>query len=202
MRIHYFQHVEYNDRAFLPEWADAEGHELIRVMVPVADELPDADEIDALIIVGGPMSIWDERQHPWLVKEKQLLAELLRRDRPVLGICLGAQMMAEHLGSPVKPWNNLNIGWYPIEFSSKLNKTYLHNLFPDCCDSFFWHGDVFALPEGAAPIARDSTEASRGFVWQRSIALQFHLEVTPQWARHLVTRDAPIAIFAERWPSG
>ena len=66
----------------------------------------------------------------------------------------------------------------------------MHNLFPDCCDSFFWHGDVFGLPEGAVPIARDSTEASRGFVWQRSIALQFHLEVTPQWARHLVTRDA------------
>ncbi len=190
MRIHYFQHVEYAGRAFIPGWMAANGHELIRVMVPQADALPDATDIDALIIVGGPMSIWEVRRHPWLAAEKQLLAELLDRDRPVLGICLGAQLMAEHLGVIVKACNHLKIGWYPIELNTAIEETWLRSVLPERFESFFWHGDGFQLPTDAVAIARDGAEACQGFVWRRSIALQFHLEVTPQWARHLVTRDA------------
>jgi len=190
MRLHFFQHVEYHERAFLPEWAAAHGHELVRVMVPQVTELPDADEIDALIIAGGPMSIWEVERHPWLSSEKNLLSKLLEQDIPVLGICLGAQLMAEQLGINVKPLNNLNIGWYPIVLNEDINNTWLSGALPERFDSFFWHGDAFALPADAVPVGSTLPDASQGFVWKRSIALQFHLEVTPQWARHLVTRDS------------
>ena len=190
MRIHLFQHVEYNDRAFIPEWMAGQGHELVRVMVPQVSRLPDADDIDALIIAGGPMSVWDVRQHSWLAREKKLLSELLEQNKPVLGICLGAQMIAEQLGVTVKPSNHLNIGWYPIVLNEQIDSTWLANVLPSQFNSFFWHGDHFELPADAVPLATASSNASQGFVWKRSIALQFHLEVTPQWARHLVTRDS------------
>jgi GMP synthase-like glutamine amidotransferase len=190
MRLHFFQHVEYHDRAFLPEWAARHGHELVRVMVPQATELPDADEIDALIIAGGPMSIWDVKRHPWLSGEKNLLSKLLEQDTPVLGICLGAQLMAERLGATVKPSNNLNIGWYPIVLNETIDTTWLSGTLPGQFESFFWHGDVFGLPTDAISVGSTPRNASQGFVWKRSIALQFHLEVTPEWARHLVTRDS------------
>ncbi|MGI9264966.1 MAG: type 1 glutamine amidotransferase [Gammaproteobacteria bacterium] len=189
MRIHLFQHVEYNDRAFIPEWAAEQGHELIRVMVPQVSRLPDADDIDALIIAGGPMSVWDVRQHAWLSQEKELLSELLGQDKPVLGICLGAQMIAEHLGATVKPSKHLNIGWYPIVLNPLISTTWITDVLPGQFRSFFWHGDDFELPADAVPLATARSEASQGFVWQRSIGLQFHLEATPEWARHLVTRD-------------
>ena len=190
MRLHYFQHVEYTGRAFIPEWAAANNHDLIRVMVPQVDALPCAEEIDALIIVGGPMSIWEVQQHPWLAAEKKLLAGLLYQNTPVLGICLGAQLMAEHLGAKIKACNHLKIGWYLIELNNKINTTCLRNILPERFESFFWHGDVFELPTDAVPVSRGCEDACQGFVWRRSIALQFHLEATPQWARHLVTRDA------------
>ena len=99
-------------------------------------------------------------------------------------------MMAEHLGAMVKACNHLKIVWYPIDFNKHTPATWLSDLLPERFESFFWHGDGFQLPTDALAIARDGAEACQGFVWQRSIALQFHLEVTPQWARHLVTRDA------------
>jgi GMP synthase-like glutamine amidotransferase len=99
-------------------------------------------------------------------------------------------MMAEHLGSTVEACNHLKIGWYLIESNKKLSVTWLNDVLPERFESFFWHGDVFQLPTDAVAISRDSTEACQGFVWRRSVALQFHLEVTPQWARHLVARDA------------
>jgi GMP synthase-like glutamine amidotransferase len=190
MRIHYFQHVEYTGRAFIPEWAAANDHDLVRVMVPQADALPCAEDIDALIIVGGPMSIWEVQRHPWLTREKRLLGKLLGQDKPVLGICLGAQLMAEHLGARVKACNHLKIGWYSIELNNEINTTWMHGVLPERFESFFWHGDVFELPKDAVAVSTGRTDACQGFVWRRSAALQFHLEATPQWARHLVTRDA------------
>ena len=189
MRIHLFQHVGYRDRAFLPEWAEAAGHQLTRVLVPETERLPKPEEIDALIVIGGPMSIWDDQNHPWLAPEKQLVAELLQQDKPVLGICLGAQMIAEYLGARVKTGDDLEIGWFDLETTPESRTTWLADTLPDRFETFFWHGDVFELPAGAVRIGGTPANPNQGFIHGRSIALQFHLEVTPQWAHHLAARD-------------
>ncbi len=94
MRIHCLQHVPWHGRAFIPLWAAAAGHDWQVTLVPEAERLPAPESFDALIIMGGPMSLREQAKYPWLVAEQRLLEDVLRRGQPFLGICLGAQMLA------------------------------------------------------------------------------------------------------------
>ena len=195
MRIACLKHVRYEGPAYFPDWAGRHGHRLVEYLVPEVG-LPPADGFDRVIIIGGPMSVWETERHPWLASEKRYLAGLLDNRVPVLGVCLGAQLLAEHLGAGVRAGDQKEIGWFRIETDPGVRSTWLGDALPDRFESFLWHGDYIDLPQGAVPVARTAAHATQGFVYGPHLALQFHLEVTPQWARRLAERDAHELVHA------
>ncbi len=189
MRIHCLLNAE-NPGTYFPTWATSHGHSWECSLVPDAGVFPPASAIDCLVVLGGPMSAWEEEKHPWLSAEKRYIEEFLGVGKPVLGICLGAQILAEIMGAKVYRGPHLEIGWFPIEFAPEARDTWLEEILPDRFETFLWHGDTFDLPDGGVRIARSTAYENQGFVWNQVMALQFHLEVRPEWVRMLVERDA------------
>jgi GMP synthase-like glutamine amidotransferase len=166
------------------------GHVLTPVLVPAGEPLPAPGDLDALIVMGGPMSLGQEAVHPWIGAERRLVEQTMAADKPVLGICLGAQLMAQVLGAQVAPGPHPEIGWFPVQITQETRNSWLDGALPERFRSFFWHEETFGIPAGAIHIARTPAYDNQGFVFGRHLALQFHLEVTPEWAARLVARDA------------
>ncbi len=147
------------------------------------DQIP-PDIPDSLIVLGGQMSVNDEREYPWLVPEKIFLKKTIAAGRTVLGICLGAQMIASAFGKPVRKGIQ-EIGWYRIQGCTPE----WNSVFPDDFSIFHWHLETFDLPEGATLIARGSDVKNQGFRFGSAVGVQFHPEVTMQiisrWAKNL-----------------
>ena len=101
MRIHYLQHVPFEDLANIEKWAENRGHEVSKTLLFSGDGLPKLDKFDWLIIMGGPMNIYEHSKYPWLIKEKKFIGDVINDGKVVLGICLGAQLMADVLGGRV-----------------------------------------------------------------------------------------------------
>lgn len=190
MRIHCLQHAAFDGPAFLPTWASDRDHVFTPVLVPAGAPLPGLDDFDGLIVMGGPMSLRDERLHPWIIQERALVERTMDAGKPVFGICLGAQLMAQVLGAPVAPGPHPEIGWFAVQVTAAARNSWLNGCLPDRFHSFFWHEETFDMPTGAVQIARSAAYENQGFVWGPHLALQFHLEVTPEWAAMLVARDA------------
>jgi GMP synthase-like glutamine amidotransferase len=190
MRIHCLQHVPWDGPAFFPEWASGAGHDWQTTLVPAAARLPSPESFDALVTLGGPMSLRDQDRHPWLRAEKHYLEGVLAAGKPFFGICLGAQMLAEVHGAPVRPGRHREIGWFPLALTESRHDTWLGDALPAGLEVFFWHDDVFETPAGATRVAGTAASDNQAFVAGSAVGLQFHLEVTPQWAAHLVRRDA------------
>ncbi|MCF6096939.1 type 1 glutamine amidotransferase [Thermovorax subterraneus] len=141
----------------------------------------------ALIILGGPMGAYEEEKYPYLCQVQELIHDAIDRRRPVLGICLGGQLIARALGAVVKPNVVKEIGWYKIHLTEAGKKASLFQDLPEEFWAFQWHGDTFDIPEGASLIAEGDTCINQAFIYRDcALALQFHLEVTPiiinQWS--------------------
>lgn len=142
--------------------------------------LPDPQAVDLVIVMGGPMSVHDERVHPWLKPEKMFIHETILRGLPVLGVCLGAQLIASVLGARVFANPKKEIGWFPIEAVDSDGEVFL---FPRQATVFHWHGETFDLPSGATLLARSTACENQAFqIGKNVIGLQFHLETTPKTA--------------------
>lgn len=152
-------------------------------------DLPDLSGLELLVVMGGPMSVNDEAALPWLVEEKKFLRAAIERGIPVLGICLGAQLIAAALGARVFPNLHREIGWFDIE-AVELSETSLASTcfaFPARAKAFHWHGETFELPPGAIHLARSAACPNQAFqIGRHVLGLQFHLETTPASARALV----------------
>ncbi|NBF13029.1 type 1 glutamine amidotransferase [Pseudomonas sp. Fl4BN1] len=139
--------------------------------------LPRLDSFDLLIALGGPMSVHDEAQTPWLVAEKRLLRKALSAGKRVLGIGLGGQLLAQVLGAQVRPSATREIGWWPVEKYPNAQDSPLGLALPERLMAFHWHGESFDLPKGALPLYRSAACVHQGFIWQeRAIALQCLLQ--------------------------
>jgi GMP synthase-like glutamine amidotransferase len=185
MRVHYLQHVPFEALGSIRPWLEAAGHAISRSPLYASPELPAIGDFDALIAMGGPMSVNDEAEHPWLVGEKRLVREAVSSGKPVLGICLGAQLIASALGAMVYPNAEKEIGWFPIEGTAEAGPGLFR--FPRSMRAFHWHGETFELPPGAVRIARSAACENQAFqIGKRTIGLQFHLETTPGSARALI----------------
>jgi GMP synthase-like glutamine amidotransferase len=180
-------HVPFEGPAAIAEWAEKNGHPMHFTKFHEGDVLPSVDDVHLLVIMGGPMNVFDYHIHPWMQDEIDWVKALIERGKPVLGICLGAQIIAAALGSEVYPGEHKEIGWYNLKFLPCLGDYRICRDLPSARKVFHWHGDTFQIPEGAYRIAESQAFANQGFIYEgRVLALQFHLEVTPDSLRELV----------------
>jgi len=133
------------------------------------------------------MSVQDESEVPWLKQEKKYIKDAIEAEKIVIGICLGAQLIAEVLGAKVYKNKYREIGWFNIYTNPEISKTILKDIFRSSFEVFHWHGDTFDVPEGTVPIAYSVATTNQGFIYDnRVIALQFHLETTFISAKALI----------------
>lgn len=190
MNIHYLQHVPFEGVGSIETWAVANGHSLSSTRLYAAEQFPPLERFDMLVVMGGPMSIHDEHEYVWLKAEKWFIKQVIEAGKPVLGICLGAQLIADVLGGEVHPGKEKEIGWFPITLNPDFQRSTLGQLLPASFEVFHWHGETFSVPKGALHIASSLACENQGFIFnERVIALQFHLETTPLSAESIITNS-------------
>ena len=190
-RIHYLQHVPFEGLGSIEGWLTDNGHTLSSTHLYHQASLPDITTFDMLIVMGGPMGIYDYREHPWLKQEKSFIRACIDASKPVLGICLGAQLIADVLGGKVTHNPEKEIGWFPVEVTTQGKDTAIGTLLAEAKDVLHWHGDTFAIPPGAIHLARSAACEHQAFLNnERVLGLQFHLEMTPAGAAALCSECA------------
>ncbi len=186
MRAHYLQHVPFEGLGNIRPWLEAAGCEVSGTRVFESGEFPDLAALDLLVVMGGPMSVNDEADHPWLVEEKQFVRRAIEAGKAVFGVCLGAQLIASALGSRVYPNAEKEIGWFPVHRVGAGDGATFE--FPPSLKVFHWHGETFDLPPGAVRLASSEGCENQAFqVGPSVIGLQFHLETTPESARQIAS---------------
>ncbi len=186
MRIHYLQHVPFEDLANIEAWARKKGHEVSGTMLFSDEPLPGPDEFDWLVIMGGPMNVYEDDLYPWLIREKEFIRRAMADDKVVLGICLGAQLMAEILGARVCRNNYREIGWFHVKLTPEALSSMVFSVLPEEFVAFHWHGDTFEIPPGAVRMAESQACKNQAFQIGRSVGLQFHLESSMDSIDHLI----------------
>ncbi|PKN70065.1 MAG: amidotransferase [Deltaproteobacteria bacterium HGW-Deltaproteobacteria-12] len=185
MRAHYLQHVPFEGLGSIEAWLQTAGYEITSTQFYKSADLPKVEEIDLLVVMGGPMSVNDENDHPWLADEKNFIRKFIESGKPTLGICLGAQLIANSMGGKVFKNPVKEIGWYPVQAITSLSNTIFR--FPEEMIVFHWHGETFTLPPQAIPTAESEGCKNQAFqIGNNVIGLQFHLETTPDSAQALV----------------
>lgn len=180
MHIHYLQHVPFENIAGIGDWADARGHEVTMTRL-FEGEFEHPGDFDLLVVMGGPMNIYQEAEYPWLAEEKRFIRATIDSGVRVLGVCLGAQLVADVLGGPVTRGPEPEIGWYPVELAPEAAAVPGFSALPGRFTPLHWHGDTFAIPPGAVRLASSEICENQAFAYDdgRVLALQFHIEATP-----------------------
>jgi len=178
MRLHYLQHVSFEGLGNIENWAKENDHIISRTLLFNNDKLPPITDFDWLIILGGPMNVYDEKKYPWLINEKKFIMKAISNNKVVLGICLGAQLISDVLGSRVFQNVYSEIGWYPVSLTPDASSSSICKL-PQRFMAFHWHGDTFELPPGCKKIAETEGCKNQAFEYNNKVVgLQFHLDST------------------------
>lgn len=177
MHVVILQHHPIEGPGSLTDWLTTHASSTQIIKLYDGENCPDPEIVDLLFILGGPMSVNDEQEFPWLIDEKIFIRQVIEYDRPVLGICLGSQLIASSLGARVRPNPDKEIGWLPIEGLTVSGEI----LSLPSTTVFQWHGDTFDLPAGAILLARSAACSHQAFLYNKKVlALQFHLECVPE----------------------
>jgi len=169
----------HHDLVVLPAYADP-----VAYRHAVADHIG-AQDYSGLVVLGGPMAVYEHAEVENLEESLRLVRATLRAGRPILGICLGSQLLAWALGGHVRPGRTLGlrkeIGWFPVRLTQRGVVDPVFHGFDQERSVFHWHGDTFTLPEGAWHLASSEMYPNQAFRWGRwTYGLQFHVEVTPE----------------------
>jgi GMP synthase-like glutamine amidotransferase len=186
MNIHILQHVSFEGPGMIIDWATAREYSFSYTYL-FDDNIvyPELVAFDMLIIMGGPMGVYEEGQWPWMKAEKAFIKQAINVDKIVLGICLGSQLLAEALGAKVYP-NHINeIGFFPVAIMDDVLTAHL----PKEWMVFHWHGDTFDLPDGAALLASSIACKNQAYHKGRCVGLQFHPEADAALIAQMVTHE-------------
>jgi GMP synthase-like glutamine amidotransferase len=217
LRAVVLQHVPFEGPARIAEWLALRGHLVSIRALWRGEQPPRPDECDLLVVMGGPMGVDDTRRYPWLIGETESIRACVQAGVPTLGVCLGAQLLAQAMGASVYPAPQKEIGWWPVDFAAAQRalrafvtrghdepavgsadernttrawRSVLEGL-PATLRVLHWHGDTFDLPAGAVRIASSPVCENQAFVVHRHVVgVQFHLESTPQDAGALARASA------------
>ncbi|MBN1516794.1 type 1 glutamine amidotransferase [Candidatus Sumerlaeota bacterium] len=183
------QHIDDEPAALIGDFFDREGIPWEIMRFYAGDEKPqDTNRWNGLVIMGGPMGVYEEHKHPWLLQEKTFIRDFVNtatHRRPILGVCLGAQLLANALDdSEVYPGPQKELGWGEVEWTSEAQRHPYFKHFPEKQTVFHWHGDTFHLPQGAIRLAGNAIYRNQAFAYgPRIVGLQFHIEVTAELIR-------------------
>lgn len=187
MNVHFLQNVSFESPGYLKHLVKKAGHTLSCTHLYKSSDLPDINDFELLVIMGGPMNIYEDAKYPFLSKEKKYIERAISAGKKVLGICLGAQLIADVLGAKVTRNRVKEIGWYPVERSDNIKINDILKVIPEKFLPMHWHGDTFEIPVGAERIGMSAACPNQGFIYDdHVIGLQFHLEVTAESLRDLV----------------
>lgn len=190
MRILVFQHIVVEHPGVLRDFMAADGVAWDAVELDLGDPVPPLDDYDALLVMGGPMDVWEEEKHPWLVLEKAAIREAVReRHMPFLGVCLGHQLLADALGGEVGPMAQPELGILEVELTTEATRDPLFSNLPRRSSALQWHGaEVQRVPPGGTVLARSPACAVQAFrAGPAAWGIQYHVELTPrtvpEWTR-------------------
>ncbi|HEU4428195.1 MAG TPA: type 1 glutamine amidotransferase [Myxococcota bacterium] len=179
MRVHVLQHAPFEGLGSIERWLARRRAQVATTrLYESSARFPEVASFDFLVALGGPMSVNDEASHPWLAPEKRFIADAVRSGKRVLGICLGAQLLANALGAAVRSGAHKEIGWFDIRAERQPPGALQ---LPEEESVFHWHGQMFDIPDGAVRLAESAGCKNQAFqLGAHVVGLQFHLEMTPR----------------------
>ena len=188
LTIHVLQHVAYEGLGCIENWIHEHNHLLSYTKFYESFSIPDIDTIDGLIVMGGPMSVYEEDLFPWLKEEKHFIKAAIEKGKIVLGICLGSQLIAEVLGARVYPNKLKEIGWFPVK-KTKAGQQHsmLKGIDPNEFTVFHWHGDTYDPPPASEHLFFTDICQHQAFIFDnRVLGIQFHFEATKETLNEMV----------------
>jgi GMP synthase-like glutamine amidotransferase len=178
------QHIACEPPGVYEEVLLEQGASLHRVELDEGEPLPDWREFDAIVAMGGPMSVNDDEELPWLAAEKHAIAAAVQAGKPYWGACLGVQLLAASLGARVYPGPKPEVGLLPVLLTEAAASDPVFGGLPSELLTLQWHGDTFDLPSGAVRLAGSPDYPNQAFRWgERAYGVQFHVEVSVDMAR-------------------
>ena len=199
MRIACLQHVPFEGPAAIGTWALAQGFPFSLARLFANEPLPAPATFELLVVLGGPMSANDEDRFEWLKPERDFIRRAIKHRKHVLGICLGAQLIAHALSVKVYPNKEREVGWFPVERTPNSGQCPAFASLPSDFTALHWHGETFDLPENAVWLAKSEGCAHQAFsIGERVLGLQFHLESTPEGVEALI-QNCPGDLSAQRF---
>lgn len=191
MHIHCFLHVAFETPGTILEWAGLNGYTITYTRFQEESySLPAHSAIDALLIMGGPMNVDETDTYPWLIPEKDFIRAAIEKGKKVMGICLGAQLIAGALGQKVYKGKEKEIGFLPITFTEEALQLPFCSHYPREYTLFHWHGDTFDLPDNAILLASTEACVNQAFlIGHHVLGLQFHPEMNETTIEQMLLHD-------------
>lgn len=177
-RVLVLQHIECEDLGGMEKSLEDNGIKYNYIPLYAGAKIPQKiEDYSGIIILGGPMNVYEEKKYPFLIEEDKLIKKALKKDLPILGICLGGQLIAKASGAKVLTGHRKEIGWFNVQLTEEGTKDPLFSGLPKKFKVFQWHSDTFNIPSNAKKLASSEIFPNQAFRLGKSYGIQFHIEV-------------------------